>query len=60
MVLSGLRRAPQAYKEHNFKPPQLTEEEDHFTGIPKEFRCDICRIVAYELQQGFRAAEQNR
>lgn len=38
-------------QEHDFKPPQLTDEENEYSGLPRAQRCDVCRAVAWELQQ---------
>ena len=33
----------------SFRAPQLTEEESESFFVPSDFNCDVCKVIAYQV-----------
>lgn len=44
----------------SFTPPELSEEEEHATNIPKHFRCDGCIIAAHAMATSITTMETHK
>ncbi|XP_033738265.1 marginal zone B- and B1-cell-specific protein-like [Pecten maximus] len=44
----------------SFKTPTLDDEDAHSLHMPRDLKCDGCRVVAYQLQTKFSEAHKKR